>query len=227
MPVGLEIMTSGGILQISSEKKVYVLKASGVLTTDSGNIAYFTHAIGTYVAPMVFWQEGVAPAWTNVNPALGIPEGHIAYVAYGTAPGQTVRWYLYDVISASSGFNYGLQLFNSAGQITFDAAQRPLVPYSIVNNVKPSTAPTVAIDTGRTYAVHIALAPIRYTFFAVIDKVGPTGRYDIIRPVRSGSNLNLSSFDYVGSNEIPGDFSSYEYPATSAVVVDIHDYIAA
>lgn len=223
MPVGFQSITPGGVLQIDAERKCYVLKASGIAVTDSFKIAYFTHALSAYTAPLVFWQEDFAPFCSQTT-GVGIPSGHIGHFAYGTASGQSARWYLYDVISGAPS-SFGFQLFNSAGELTFDAAQRPLVPYGIVSGVKPSSGSTLSVNSGRTYAVHIPTAPIRYTYVDIDEFLGPYGTYEIVRPNKSGSTLSFSAFDYLGSTT-PGDYTNWEREGATAFIVDVHDFIA-
>lgn len=221
MPTGFQSITDNGILQIDSERKCYILKASGVTaSTLVGGlyVATITRPLGT--APLLFIHEGDGAFLDSV--ISGSNRNHYIY----TPSSSNVRWYEFDIISGNGVGNVGLQLFNSAGDLTFDAAQRPLLPYSIVSGVKPSAGVTTAINTARTYAVHIPTAPIRYIFVTNVPKVGDTGRYYIIRPIRSGSNILFQQYDYIGE-DTPGSSTNTEMNAVTCTVIDVHDFIAS
>lgn len=221
MPTGFQSITDNAILQIDSERKCYVFKASGVVTsTLFGDVyvATITRPLGT--SPLLFIHEGDGAFFSSE-----IDGSDRNYYIY-TPASSNVRWYEFDIISGSGVGNVGLQLFNSAGELTFDAAQRPLTPYDIATGVKPSAGVTTAINTGRTYAVHIPTAPFRYIFVANVPFVGDTGRYYIIRPIRSGSNILFEQYDYIGS-DTPGGGTNTEMNPVSCIVIDVHNFIAS
>ena len=221
MPIGFQSITDDGILQIDSERKCYVFKASGVVTSTLGGgvyVATVTRPLGT--SPLFFIHEGDG-AFLSAD----ISGSNKNYYIY-TPAASNVRWYEFDVISGSGVGNVGFQLFNSASQLTFDAAQRPLTPYAVATGVKPSAGVTTSINTGRTYAVHIPTAPLRYIFVTNVPKVGDTGRYYIIRPIRSGSNILFEQYDYIGE-DAPGASTNTEMNPVSCIVIDVHNFIAS
>jgi hypothetical protein len=221
MPIGFQSITDNAILQVDSERKCYVLKASGItLSTSNGGpfSAQIYRPLG--IAPLFFVHEG-----DGAFGEASIQGGQRIYFVY-TPGGTNVRWYEFDVISGNGVGNVGLQLFNSAGQLTFDAAQQPLLPYSIVSGVKPSANISTAINTNRTYAIHIPTAPIRYTFSTFDSKIGNVGYYYNVFPQRTGSNINFAQYDYIGSIfGATGPDTSYEMNPVSCIITDVHNFI--
>ncbi|MDP1554481.1 MAG: hypothetical protein Q8L84_03390 [Hyphomonas sp.] len=216
MAVGFQSFTPGGVLQIDAERKCYVLKATGTAVSDGGRIATITRPLGT--APLLFIHEGDGGFFSSE-----ISGSNRNYYVFTPTASANVRWYEYDVISGDSGAGFGFQLFNSAGQITFDAAQRPLIPYGVVPGVKPGSTQSLAINTGRTYAAHLPTAPFVTTYISTEEFVGDLYRYDIIKPERSGSNLIFPAWDYLLSpGGVPG--ITFDMNPVTALVIDVHDF---
>jgi hypothetical protein len=208
MTIGFQSYTDGGTLQIDSEKKCYVLKEAGTGTSDSTRV--FILKIPKGISPLVFFHEADGALQSIFESST-----QWFYVFYSFAPSQAVRFYHYDVISGSSP-GPGLQLFNSAGEITFDANQRPLALHAAVSNVKPGTNASCSINTSRTYAVCTTTIPI------VVTAVSSTsGNFFIPLPQRSGSNLVFTSWNFIGFET--WSTSAINMAATTYLVIDVTD----
>lgn len=216
MPVGFQSFTDGGVLQIDAERRCYVLTASGSVVSDVNKIATITRPLGT--APLFFIQEGTNGFFETV---VGANRVHRAFTE---ATGQTVKWYEYDLISSATG-TFGFQLFNAAGQCTFDAAQRPLVPYGVVPNVHPSSVQSLAINTGRTYAVNFPSLAYRERPGDIDPKLGQLYVPEIIKPTRSGSNLQFQAFNYIPTAGGLAGLLGRVFPAITCLVIDCHDFL--
>jgi hypothetical protein len=207
MPIGFQSYTDGGVLQIDAEKKCYVFKGAGKGTSFESRVFFLTIPLG--INPLVFFHDS-----DGALVSVYVSGTQRTYLFYSNSPNQDVRWYHYDVISTNVGAGFGFQLFNSAGEITFDAAQRPLVLYAAVAGVKPTSGATLTINAARDYAVNMATVP-RYTQPIGINQ----SNFFTTRPTRSGSTLTFSLWNYIGG---PGFRSAtLDMEAVTALVIDV------
>jgi hypothetical protein len=208
MPIGFQSYTDDGILQIDAEKKCYVLKQAAKGTSGANRLFVLRIPLG--INPLVFFHDSDGALVSNY-----VSGTQRTYVFYSNSPNQDVRWYHYDVISTNVGAGFGFQLFNSAGEITFDAAQRPLVLYAAVAGVKPTSGATLSINAARDYAVNMPTVPLH----SRLPRRGNNFNYFTTRPTRSGSTLTFSLWNYLGF----AGWGAFEYDmeATTALVTDV------
>lgn len=140
MPTGFQSITSAGVSQIDSEAKCFVLKASGVATGST----YRTIEVNGCAAPLIFVSAGAALYNTQ-----RIGSNYTWLII--CADSSPVSWWVFDTIPDSTASTFGLQLFNSAGQLTFDALYPALTPYHIE---PPSNGFSISAPSGRTYGIH-------------------------------------------------------------------------
>lgn len=206
MPAGFQSFTSSGILQIDAEKKCYVLKNSGTGVSDSTRV--FTLRVPLGIRPLVFFHESDGAIYSVYKgPTFR------TFIFYSNTANQNVRWYYYDVITEALGTG-GFQLFNSIGEITFDAEQRPLALYSTLGNVKPGTSAAVAINIAKEYAVCLPTVPLKSEYVS-----STYSNYFIVRPQRSGSNLVFSDWNYLGMSSWGAVI--YDMASVTALILDV------
>ena len=178
MPIGFQSFTPGGVTQIDSDKFTYMLKQKGTLT---GTFITGTFGGGFYTAsvtitgcntPIMFSASGSAVSSSTNNGGGSWTFGFSSY-------NSSISYALFD-IGLSSGSTFGLRLFNSSSQVTFDSN---LVPLTIV------FTGTENIFTG-SYS-----SPSYFT--------GESGR------VYYGSGMGSYS-SIAGTEVFPGDFEDYQ-----------------
>lgn len=125
MPIGFQSFTDSGILQIDSDKFTYMLKQKGTLTgTFQGGFyggGYYTAGVTITGCntPIMFSSAGSTVSSSQDN-------GGGSWTFAFRASDSSISYALFD-IGLSSGSTFGLQLYNSSNQVTFDSNLIPLI----------------------------------------------------------------------------------------------------
>lgn len=212
MPVGFECYNDSGFLQITTEQKCFVLTHYGTLTVSSGTAVVTLPLVDGH---MMFIEEG-----HGILIGDYVTGSDVQYTIYAY-PGITeIRYYRYAIIQGVVGSG-GLVLYNDLGQATFDANQRPLIPYTTGSNVGYGTAISFPATIGRKYAIYLAGFPVHAVFSYDEPDIGWI--YDLFIPkhTRSGGIIVFNDYSYV---QVPGSF--WNRPNTNFIVVDITDLSA-
>lgn len=141
MPAGFQSITPEGIAQVDSESKSYVLKAQGVA---SGSNTYRTIVVSNCISPLLFLGAGAG--------VVGVQRvGNEFTWAIICTSSANVNWWVYDTMPVTTPSTYGMQLFNAAAELTFDALYKPA---SVVHIEPPANALSISVTSGRTYGIH-------------------------------------------------------------------------
>lgn len=187
MPVGFQSFTDSGIVQLDSSVKHLVYKTKGTLTS-------FTTLVASVSKTCTVSYTGTAPVLCILEDTgilLKTVKSGSTYtftIVTKTAV-SSVTYYIYDVISGSPTGNFGLQLFTSSGELSFDSNQRHLIPKELLSIDDEAG---VTVTSGRTYAIAYSKFPI--TGIEGGDPLPPEGEFTVYKlatffPVRSTSTL--------------------------------------
>lgn len=150
MPAGLQVFTASGVIQIDENYQNYMLlqKASisaSSLTGPNGERVTGVEVYTSSVSEMVAIRSTALAALHSITPS----GAGLRYI-FGTA--GTVTYYRYG-LGVASGQSFGLQIFNAAGKLVFDAASPALRVTSIIQSPDyRNILGDYVWDTSRTYA---------------------------------------------------------------------------
>lgn len=125
MPAGLQVWNDASYTQIDGSTTHAVLLRSGTATTttfqpgvalDPNN--YSQCAIPLNPGEILAWSGGAACTFAGVSSGL-------AYLHAMAAPGSGIPYWVFGAYQPS-GINYGLQIFNEAGQMIYDSGRLPI-----------------------------------------------------------------------------------------------------
>tara|TARA_R100001086_G_scaffold174817_1_gene96125 strand:+ start:545 stop:1186 length:642 start_codon:yes stop_codon:yes gene_type:complete len=147
MAVGAYFKNDFGALQIDGDDKTLVCIQSGtVATTQEQTLDVGTYYVATITinSPTAIMAVGRNTIWSTSRNASST-----TFKILGRYNGDTVPYYIFDPISSSVS-DFGLQMFNASGTLTFDALLPPMLilgAYTITTTGSIATLPT-----GRTVA---------------------------------------------------------------------------
>lgn len=125
MTSGLQIFNASGEIQVDSNLFNFVLIQKGTVTIPAGGY------INSFPAAQIV-VNGVTPilCLRPVNSFAGVVNtkiinGQYSYLINGTG-GETINWYLFDKNPMTGNNNAGIQVFNQAGQMTFNSDRYPM-----------------------------------------------------------------------------------------------------
>jgi hypothetical protein len=146
MPVGFECYDANGKLQFNDSMFSYFLRKTGSGTSTATTIGNTTPSeivisVAGYTSPLVAIQstQPVAFYFKDGNNYIWACQGGV---------GTSFNYYVYDTSNAIPASNFGLEVVNSSGAITFSSNYRPL----LVLNYLTSHDPQTATHTGKTLA---------------------------------------------------------------------------
>ncbi|HYG07642.1 MAG TPA: hypothetical protein VD865_14720 [Stenotrophomonas sp.] len=160
MGAGLRVISQDGsnAFQIDDNYQNLFLRHKGTIaTTLVSNPTYnttYTVAVtvsGCRGVPMIASRCGV-PCHSYAGPTGTPGEYLISFIVMGPL-GTVIDYYVFDVLGTDEGSNFGIKVWNAAGQLQFDAGKKPMrvVDYFADQETGPRTYPS-----GRTYAVALA-----------------------------------------------------------------------
>lgn len=173
-----------------------------------------------------------ALANTTLTNAFGLVSG--GSITYGPAlPGDSL-WWVFDVLAGGpTGANYGFQIFDAAGNCTFDAAGKMMrLVDAFGGNLEGHWVGTRTYPAGRNYAVIVAKTGYWYTEETI--KAGTQWRHiDTMRYTGtrvSGNQVITDWYTYRVDDYTDGDEGSgagtvtYKSPGASILVVDVTNF---
>jgi hypothetical protein len=228
MPVGFEAYDANGKLQFNDSMFCYFLRKTGSGTTTESTIGNTDPskielpATG-YTNPIIAIQCAAAVSF------YGLFGGNYYWLCSGAA-GTSFNYFVYDRSSTIPASNFGLEVVDANGAITFSSNYRPMQVLSLLNSVtypywggpEPGTNQQSVTYTGRSLAVaqgetggHRLAGPIYYWFqgMAVVEPPYDATSYQndakIYGATVSNSNQTATvdwvSFDDVYIGPEPGD----------------------
>lgn len=162
MPEGLEVYNDNGVFQIDGNRRNFQLKQSGSGTcntseTTGGRTRYYTTiAVTSSTAPLFFIGGN-----TNVCGLYGISVSGSTWTfqIVSNTNGATFNYWVFDAQDTAPD-NFGLEVWNAAGQRVFHSGGKPLRIVGVQNG-----ATTVTYTAGRTYAVCQTSSGFQVDFF--------------------------------------------------------------
>lgn len=155
-------------------------------------------------------------------------------ITYGPALPAGCLWYVFDVLAGGpSGATYGFQIFDAAGNCTFDAAGKMMrLVDAFGGNTEAHWIGTRTYPAGRNYAVIVAKTGYWYTEQTI--KSGGLWRHiDTMRYTGtrvSGNQVITDWYTYRVDDYTDGDEGSgagtvtYKSPGAYILVVDVTDF---
>lgn len=228
MPAGLEVYAQdgSGILQIDDRHLNLFLRAKGTnASTFQPNPSYMhSTSTGTIVGgvrtgmPLVFVSGSQLCQCSPINRGGG--QWELQFYINGPV-GTPLDWWVFDTLGNDEGSSSGLQVFNAAGQLQYDALRKPLRIVGVQNN---GLAGTTTYPEGRAYAALMSggggSRAIPGTQIPG-QPATPAGFVVLAGGSRvSGNSVVIGSYQMFGGT---GD-SFNNLPPVQAIVADVTDY---
>lgn len=225
MPVGMEIYDSAGILQASADMLSHFCKKTGSGTTVANTAGGNAASMATIALPAGMDKPICAVSCASTMAFAGLFSGNLYFWCAG-AIGTAFNYYLYDTLEGVATANFGLELYDAAGNITFSSSYRPIEILGLNPGVTNYAGRTVAaaLPAWSNTEVNGPLQCWDGGVAAPWDGVSFCGdlRYQHTINVRGafidngGSRINPASIQYENVQISAGSSSSYTYPATVA-----------
>lgn len=237
MPVGAEITTNSGVIQINESFPCLCLRYQGTATSN------IRHPMSTNSTNNLVNYVDLAFTATNPIVAISGPQSYgIIAVRKNSATNWTFRvitvftgspaaftYFVYDnpIIAANGA---GFEFYSTSGELFFSSAT-PV--FSVYTTIAASNESSVTLQSGRTYAVcfnstitsstsdeHLTNGDVITTWTAKIDAINiVSGSANKIEPViTGGSGIGASA------PEPTGDLGSFGSP-NMALIIDVTEYI--
>lgn len=213
MPAGLQIMNADGVtVQVDDTYANLAVVEMGTIATNTatsagGNsgVTFSRSGLKNPLIAVAGTTSQVAVAWLQ-NAGNGT-WGFNILAAGGV--GTQCKYLIFDSPPATSP-NYGFQVFDANGNITFDGSLRYLRVIDMQLNISTGS---IAYDASKQYAVcHLRFG------FRVWNQ---TGFNDV---VTSRVNSGVVTLDYTTVNSVPGSPPQLNLMASSILVIDITNY---
>lgn len=158
---GFQAYTDGGVLQFDASLVSYGFKEKGTATavdTWYNNYPYkiLTVTVNSASYPLVFLSGDRYWHFLSVNNSGAYWEFRYLVADFGYSGSFTFNYYVFDKMTI--GGTYGLELYNSAGQLTFTSNQAPLSLIYAGMAPNNNTGGTITIGDmyGKTCAVMLS-----------------------------------------------------------------------
>lgn len=135
MPVGFQSINDSNVLQIDGRYKNLSLIRSGSVTPTSGEASISINASAGEILA-VSCTDKFTLYWSTSNEAL---------IRINGSTSAPVKYYVFGISSFTS--NYGLQVFDDAGQVVYDTGRKP---FNVVDIITSYTTKNYSL--GRNYA---------------------------------------------------------------------------
>lgn len=209
MTIGFESIGDAGTVQIDANFKNYSLASSGTLTLSPtgavGGLSTATLTV-TGTAPLVAFNRLRVHIHKVVKSGSTWTYTFLGLTTPALPDPAQFNYYVFDVGYSSSG-NVGLQLFDSAGAVTFDSSQM-----QFPNVVGTHSESALGSDVTLTFASGTDIAVIQAQMGYEIKAISGGGiEYYIILPQASGNSVLLDKrLWYTGTNSsIDSKFSPF------------------
>ena len=131
MPAGLQVFTDSGAIQIDEEYRNFVYDGTGFATAQPINggpaIQYLTLAANSLLAIRTTngpSSDGYS-AYACAQP-ISFANGQIQYRFISGTQNTPIQWYAFRLSNPSDSLGYGMDVFNSAGEMVFTSSRPPL-----------------------------------------------------------------------------------------------------
>lgn len=238
MPLGLEVYNDDGVFQIDNKYKnlVLVKKTTFTLQPAATNTIQYLNAAYRFTAAA---SANVIAISCPKNQKVNIfKAGGLSYYFSTISAATTVTVYEFSKISNTPAGNYGLVVYNDAGELIFDALQKPMrvVAATALEMWNPTTQITASQDltvkAGRDYA--FVLSEFGTYFKGFGGPIGPGGGQVIasqfiatpaVQHITASNVIRLGGEIVARNNE---NFSTYnfDYGASrlAGFVIDVTAY---
>lgn len=213
MPAGLTVYNDAGYIQIDETYKnlALVQKATVATTTSlasaSSAASQVTLTFTNRSKPILFFRGSVKIA----NMAMAVSgTTYTYYVQVAGAVGTTFDYYLFDE-PVLQNLKVGLEVYNSAGQLTFESGQKYIRVVDFIKNVAATSGTSTTDYTytaGRTYAFGFA----SMGYLSLYITPGPGGL-----PAGSVNNYLVGGLSITDGVRI-GSFNTYRQTYTGSGV---------
>lgn len=215
MPTGLKVIGSHGVAQIDETNKNFVVVASGSKSSGDWGVAGVSNFVQIVVTnavnPVIAFRctEQVALGYTSIS-------GSTWTITLLTNIPAALSYWVFDESPATNPGNFGLEIYNAAGQRVYHSEQKPL-------RVVGTGAGTYA--SGPTYAVIRPDPGYAYTST-------PTGlpfpeEYDFqgyLMSAAVNSNVISETGVQVDNSLVSPDPGSYSGVTGATLVIDVTNF---
>lgn len=227
MPVGMEVYDSSGILQVSAEMLSHFCKKTGSGTTVANTAGGNAASMATIAIPAGTDKPILAISCGSTMAYAGLFGGN-AYFWCNGAVGTGFSYYLYDTLEGVATAHVGLELYDTAGNITFSSNYRPIKILGLNPGVTNYAGKAIAAALPAWSSFEF-VGPLMCWDTGVAvpwsdpESSGACGdlRYNHKITVRGafidngGSRINPSNITYENVTVNAGDSTSYTYPAAA------------
>jgi hypothetical protein len=123
MTVGLQVINDSGIIQIDEFYRNFVFIEKFTFAT-TGDHTFTTSANRTAPIPVLYSTNASPVPTAGICVLQSTKNADSSWTIRVNGAGEV---YIFDVLPAESLHGFGLQVFNSAGQVVFDSSTKPLV----------------------------------------------------------------------------------------------------
>lgn len=208
MTVGFQSFTDSGVLQLDSAVKHLVFHSTGALTSFPTTVTSGVSKQGEIVltgmiSPIVFIKEGHGLVRNIIKSGSTYTYRILTKWAI-----TSVTYYVFDVIPNTPTGTFGLQMYTSAGELSFDSNMRPLIPFYLQSR---DATDSISAVSGREYAVSYSGFPLYGVFDSMFsDEVARYILTCFFLTRASSTLLSLEDWYFRGSS--PGAFGEFPSP---------------
>lgn len=131
----IEMTTENGKLQTNADLFVHYLRKTGSGSTVSG---YGFSLPSACIVPSAGLNKPIYAIHSSSGVGfVGVNSNNDPVFACGGGPGTYFEYFIYDTISNLSPSNFGLEIYNNSGLLSFSANYIPMKGLSIINSSNP------------------------------------------------------------------------------------------
>lgn len=221
MPAGLEVHNDSNVLTIDSTfQNISIVSSGSVFCNVIDRNTYTGLVVVSGKNPILGFISSIGVSCILVGRSGA---SHTYRVYLDSEAAATVNYWVFDTPDAGSGSNFGLQVFNGAGELCFDAARRYLRVLGFFNQ---QALPGEGVDV--TFAGKTIMSlplTLGYWYTATPLPDNPSFYQHVLylsfTRVTSISRLEV----YVGAKALTGDNSGVSYLQRSpCIAADVTNY---
>lgn len=200
MPSGIQVINNAGTILIDENYSNLAVRASGTVTGSTSSTGRLDFAVASGLNAPMF---AIAPSAAQFSVLAYRPDTNVIKIqGRDNTQSTNFPYFIFDT-PVASGLNYGLQVFNASGVLTFDSNLKYARVVDVFGGTtEASWAGTRTYASGRTYAV----VELGRAFTKTTENLGG-GNYEYIgrrSSLKVVSNVVTTSFvqTYVKSGTV-------------------------
>ncbi|MEJ5862094.1 hypothetical protein [Pseudomonas farsensis] len=232
MPAGFQVFNEGGVIQVGDDWKNFALIDK--VTKASANINFGRGFNGVQYdlenySDLVFIRSEQAFGVPAIIHEPGSPSR--LYVASAGSAGTPLTLYVFRQ-QPPTPTTFGLQVFNSSGELMFDAVSKFCKIEAVLPNTNMEVVTSFQLLDGKDYAVMVPTYAGKET--VTVNNIG--GEYMVTKTynakrvliegskVSSGHYVTWTAFQQRFSGSVPPPSAIFTFPGGPLVVADVTNY---